>query len=86
MGKMFHNNIPISNRVKIIIELADYINNYQDCDVIQECNTELKKSIYCTELNENITALINACGYRVGMKNKTVRAMLKLYSELKKLI
>lgn len=67
------------------IEKADEINNYADCDVIQECRNEVYKTIQSEGVRvfkENLTALANACGYRVGMQDARVRYMASIIKEL----
>ena len=64
-----------------LIEKADEINNYADCDVIQETRNEMYKTIYQEEMKENAVALINACSYRVG-QTQIVKYMTSIMKEI----
>ncbi len=67
------------------IEKADEINNYADCDVIQESRNEVYKTLFSEGTNvfrENLVALTNACAYRVGMKDPRVRYMASIIEEI----
>ena len=72
-----------NEQIKIdLVDKADEINNFADCDVIHECRNEMYKSIFVHEMKPNATALINACIYRVGMDDKRVKYMISRMNEI----
>ena len=67
---------------KNLIDKADEINNFQDCDVIQDTRNEMFKTIYQEEIRQNAIALLNAVSYRIGTDDKRYGYMLSIFKEL----
>lgn len=66
-----------------LVEKADEINNFCDCDVIQETRNEVYKTIETRYLRENAVALINAIIYRIGGEDQRVKYMVSILKEIK---
>ena len=71
-------NAPIENRKLLIIEQARSINNYLDCDYIQDCIEHVEQS----ETLENI--IFNAIDLKNGIsfRGRSVKGISSLIEEL----
>jgi hypothetical protein len=65
-----------------LIEKADALNDFIDCDVIADTRKEVAKTIYNEELKANGTQLINAIIFRIGDTSKVVRYMTSILNEI----
>ena len=65
-----------------LVEKADEINNFVDCDVIYETRTEVMKSLTPKELESSAVALLNALSYRIGTEKRVYKYMLSITKEI----
>lgn len=65
-----------------LIEKADEINNYADCDVIQEAKQQVINATTPEELKEGAEYLLVACCYRIGNGKQIIKYMRSITDEI----
>jgi hypothetical protein len=65
-----------------LVEKADEINNYADCDVIQEAKQQVLNATTPQELKDGAEYLLVACCYRTGDGNQIVKYMRSITDEI----
>lgn len=68
--------IPVENRRGMIIYSAESLNNYIDCDVIQDCINEVRDAETLESIIMHTIDLKNAIDFRVLGKTKGIGNLL----------